>query len=68
MARRTDRNHTPQTNNSIQNSVENEENGYPVPDINKTTINVIKELSNDHKIPSKKKHGQKSLRNSWRRY
>jgi hypothetical protein len=44
--------------------VGNEENGYPVPDPNKTMINVTKELSNTHKKPSKKK----SLRNSWKRY
>jgi phytoene dehydrogenase-like protein len=42
----------------------NEENGYPVPDRNKTTINVTKELSDAHKKLSKKK----SLRNSWGRY
>jgi hypothetical protein len=50
-SRRRDRNHTPQKNNSIQNSVGNEENWYPVPDLNKTTINVTKELSNAHKNP-----------------
>jgi hypothetical protein len=36
-------------NNSIQNSMGNKENGYPVLDLNKTTINVTKELSNAHK-------------------
>jgi hypothetical protein len=30
MGRRRDGNHTPQKNNSIQDSVGNEENGYPV--------------------------------------
>jgi hypothetical protein len=35
--------------NSIQDSVGNEENGYPVPDLNKTMINVTKETSNTHK-------------------
>jgi hypothetical protein len=34
--------------NSIQDSVGNEENVYPVPDLNKTMINVTKELSNAH--------------------
>jgi hypothetical protein len=28
--------------NSIQDSVRNEKNGYPVPDLNKTMINVTK--------------------------
>jgi hypothetical protein len=37
--------------NSIQDSVGNEENRYPVPDLNKTMINVTKEPS----IPTKKK-------------
>jgi hypothetical protein len=35
--------------NSIQDSVGNEENGYPVPDPNKTMINVTKKPSNAHK-------------------
>jgi hypothetical protein len=30
--RRRDGNHTPQKNNSIEDLVGNEENGYPVPD------------------------------------
>jgi hypothetical protein len=32
----------------IQDSVGNEENGYPVPDPNKTMINVTKEPSDTH--------------------
>jgi molecular chaperone DnaK (HSP70) len=36
-------------NNSIQNSVGNEENGYPVPNFRKTMINGTMELSNAHK-------------------
>jgi hypothetical protein len=52
-------------NNSIQESVRNEENGYPDPDLKKTMINVIKEPSDTHIKPSKRK---KSLRNSWKRY
>jgi hypothetical protein len=42
-------NHSPQKNNSIQDSVGNEENGYPVSDPNKTMINVTKETSDAHK-------------------
>jgi hypothetical protein len=38
-------------NNSIQNLVGNEENGYPVSDLNKTTINVTKELSDNPPTP-----------------
>jgi hypothetical protein len=34
-----DRNHSPPKNNLIQDSEENEENGYPVPDSTKTKIN-----------------------------
>jgi hypothetical protein len=60
--------HSLQNNSSIQNSVGNEENGYPVHDLNKTMINLTEELSNDNKKPSKKKSEKKSLRNSWRRY
>jgi hypothetical protein len=33
---------------SIQDSVGNEENGHPVPDLSKTMINVIKEPSDTH--------------------
>jgi hypothetical protein len=43
MGRRRDGN-SPQKN-STQDSVRNEENGYPVPDPNKTMINVTKEPS-----------------------
>jgi hypothetical protein len=50
-------------NNSIQNSVGNEENGYPVPDLNKTVINVTKEGSDTTKN-TKNKCWKKSLRNS----
>jgi hypothetical protein len=47
--RRNDGNHSPQNNNSTQDSVENEENRYSVPDLNKTMINVTKEPSDTHK-------------------
>jgi hypothetical protein len=49
MGRRRDGNHSPQKNNSIQDSVGNEENGYPVSDPNKTMINVTMEPSNTNK-------------------
>jgi hypothetical protein len=50
MGRRArDGNHTPQKNNAIQDSVKNEENGYPLPDTNKIMINVTKEPSGIHK-------------------
>jgi hypothetical protein len=48
--------------------VGNEENGYLVPDLNKTMVNVTKELNNVHKKTLKEKSWKKSLRNSWRRY
>jgi hypothetical protein len=41
--------HAPQKNNSMLDSEENEENGYPVPDPNKTTINDTKEHSDTDK-------------------
>jgi hypothetical protein len=47
--------------------VGNEENRYPVPDLN-TMINTTVEPNHAHKKPSKKKYWKKSLRNSWRRY
>jgi outer membrane protein OmpA-like peptidoglycan-associated protein len=52
--RRRDGNHSPQQNNSIQDTVGKEENGYPVPDHNKTMINVNKELHDAHKKAHKK--------------
>jgi hypothetical protein len=54
--RRRDENHSPQKHNSVQESVGNEENGYSVPELNKTMINVIKELSD-----TKQKHSKKNL-------
>jgi hypothetical protein len=66
--RRRDGNHTPQKCKSIQDSEGNEENGYLVPDPNKTMINITKEPSDTHKKPSKRKSWKKSLKNSWRRY
>jgi hypothetical protein len=51
MGRRRDGNHCPQKkkNNSIEDSEGNEENGYSVPDPNKTMINDTKEPSNAYK-------------------
>jgi hypothetical protein len=48
--------------------VGNEENGYLVPDPNKTMINVFNEPSDAHKNPPKRKSRKRSLRNSWRRH
>jgi hypothetical protein len=42
-------NHSPPKNNLIQDSEGNEENGYPVPDYNKTKINDTKKPSDAHK-------------------
>jgi hypothetical protein len=39
----------PPQNNLIQDSEENEGNGYPVPDSNKTKINNAKEPNKAHK-------------------
>jgi hypothetical protein len=44
-----DRNHSPPKNNLIQESEGNEENGYPVPESNKTKINDTKEPNDAHK-------------------
>jgi hypothetical protein len=56
-------------NNSLQDSVRNEENRYTVPGCNKIMINNTKAPSDAHrKKPSKRKSWKKSLRNSWKRY
>jgi hypothetical protein len=44
--------------------VGNEENGYPVPDPNKTMINVTNEPSDAHKKSLREETEKKSLRNS----
>jgi hypothetical protein len=46
-------NHSPQKNDSIQDSVESGENGHPILDLNKTIINGTKK-------PSKNKHWKTS--------
>jgi hypothetical protein len=48
-------NHSPPKNNLIQDSEGNEENGYPVPDSNKTKINDTKESNDVHKNTLKEK-------------
>jgi hypothetical protein len=58
VGRRRDGNHFPQKNNLIQDSEENEENGYPVPDPNETKINDTKERS---EAPPKKNPERKNL-------
>jgi hypothetical protein len=40
--KKRDGNHSPPKNNLMQDSEGKEENGYPVPDCNKTKINVVK--------------------------
>jgi hypothetical protein len=47
--RKRDGNHSTPQNNLIKDSEGNEENGYPVPDSNKTKINDTKEPNNVHK-------------------
>jgi hypothetical protein len=54
--------------NSIQDSVGNEENRYPVFDPNKIKINDSKEPSDAHKNILKEEILQESLRSSWGRY
>jgi hypothetical protein len=61
MRRRRDGNHSSQKNNSIQDSVGNEENGYPVPGLNKTMINITKELSEVHTHTHTHTHTHKTL-------
>jgi hypothetical protein len=46
--RRKDGNHSPQKSSLTQDSVGNEENEYPVPDLNKTMINFTNEPSDTH--------------------
>jgi hypothetical protein len=54
--RRRDGNHSLQKNNSIQNSVGNEENGYLVLVHNKTTINIT---NGNSVMPTQKKNPQR---------
>jgi hypothetical protein len=47
--RKRDGNNSPPQNKLVQYSEGNEENGYPVPDSNKTKINYLKEPKETHK-------------------
>jgi hypothetical protein len=47
-----------QKTNSIEDLMGNEENRYPVPDPNKTMINITNEPSNTHKISLRGNHGR----------
>jgi hypothetical protein len=58
VGRRRDGNQIPQKNNSIQDSVENEGNGYPISDLKKMMTNVNKETSDNYINPSNKKFGK----------
>jgi hypothetical protein len=61
MWRSRDGNNTLQKNNSIEDLVGNEENGYPVPDLKKITINMTKELSNTFKEKTWKEISEKFM-------
>jgi hypothetical protein len=61
--RRRDGNHYLQKNNSIQDSVRNEENRYPVPDLNITMINITIEPNDTHTNPQRRKSQKTSHRN-----
>jgi hypothetical protein len=52
--RKRDGNHSPSKNKVVQNLEQNEENGYPDPDSNKTKINYTKDPNEDHKNTLKK--------------
>jgi hypothetical protein len=52
----------------MQDSEGNEENGYSVPDSNKTKINDAKEHNEPKRTSRKKKSCKSSLRISWRCY
>jgi hypothetical protein len=57
--KRKDGNHILPKDNSKEDSVENEENGYILPDPNKTIINVTKEPRDSHKKnPQEGSHGR----------
>jgi hypothetical protein len=57
-----DGNHSPPRNKLIQYSQGNEENGYPVPDSNKTKIIYAKEPKKAHKNTLKEEILKKSMR------
>jgi hypothetical protein len=47
--RKRDVNHSPPKNKVVQDLEQNEENGYPDPDSNKTKISYTKQPNKDHK-------------------
>jgi hypothetical protein len=55
-------------NNSIEDLVGNEENGFPDPDPNRTMINVTNEPSDTHKKIPKEEIMELITENSWRKY
>jgi hypothetical protein len=65
MRRRREGNYTPQKKIPMKDLVGNEANAYPVPDPNKTMINVPNEPSDTHKkILQRRKSCGRSQRNS----
>jgi hypothetical protein len=57
-------------NKTIQYKIqwENEENGYSVPDLNKTMVNVTKEPSENHIKTLREEILDNITKNSWKRY
>jgi hypothetical protein len=51
--RKRDGNHSSPQNKVVQDLEQNEENGYPDPDSNKTKINYTKEPNKEHKTTLK---------------
>jgi hypothetical protein len=64
--RKWDGNQSPLKNTLIQDSEENEENRYPVPDPNKTKINNAKEPNDVHKNTFKEEILQVITEITWR--
>jgi hypothetical protein len=60
--RKRDGNHFPPKNKVEQDLEQNEENGYPHPDSNKTKINYTKEPKEDHKNTPKEEILQDLMR------
>jgi hypothetical protein len=58
-------NHSPSKNKLVWDSEGNKENGYPVPDSNKTKIDYPKEPSEAHKKSLKEEILQEIMRISW---
>jgi hypothetical protein len=60
-----DGNHSPHKSNLIQDSERNEEDGYPLPDSNKTNINNTKDPNDTHKNTFKEELLQVITEISW---